>query len=44
MGPLMIILFIFIFAVIIQVINDWNSLSPQSKTRSKDKDLKTIRK
>ncbi|AMV61396.1 Hypothetical protein ADU72_1973 [Pediococcus damnosus] len=44
MGPLMIILVIFIFAIGVQVINDWDSLFPQSKTQSKNKDLKSIRK
>lgn len=40
MGPLMIILIIFIFAVIVQVINYWDSLFPQSQPRSKHKTIK----
>ncbi|GAB5053124.1 hypothetical protein [Pediococcus ethanolidurans] len=40
MGPLMIILIILILAVGVQVINDWDSLFPQSQTRSEHKTLK----
>ncbi|WP_412988191.1 hypothetical protein ACLJJ6_05570 [Pediococcus siamensis] len=40
MGPLMIILAIILFAIAVQVINDWDSLFPQSQSKQKRKTLK----
>ncbi|GEL14301.1 hypothetical protein [Pediococcus cellicola] len=40
MGPLMIILFIIVFAIVVQVVNDWDSVFPKSPAHSRRKSLK----